>query len=58
MKKDGSGAAYLIKFVHVIGQQIDNLACSGLTQGHVTEAKRLEYRERENYILTLISSHT
>lgn len=42
MKKDGSGAAYLIKLVHVIGQQIDNLACSGLTQGHVTKAKCLE----------------
>lgn len=58
MKKGDSGAAHLIKLVHIIGQQIDDLACGGLAQGHITKAECLEERERQNYILALISSHT
>lgn len=42
MKKDCSGIAYLIKLVHIIGQQIDDLACSGLAHGRVTKAKCLK----------------
>lgn len=51
MKKDGSGAAYLIKLVHIIGQQIDDLACGGLAHGHVTKAKCLKIREGTRILL-------
>lgn len=59
MKKDCSSIAYLIKLVHIIGQQIDDLACGGLAHGHVTKAKCLKKgRERENHIPSLIPSLT
>lgn len=45
MKKDCSGAAYLIKLVHVIGQQVDDLARGSLAHGHVTKAECLKVRE-------------
>ena len=33
MEGDPSGAAYLIKSVHIVGQEVDYLACGGLPHG-------------------------
>lgn len=48
------GAAHLVKLVHVVGQQVDDLAGGGLPHGRVAEAKRLaQKRGRENYTPTV-----
>lgn len=57
-KEAPSGAAYLVKLVHVIGQQIDDLAGSSLSHGLVTKAKCLAETGMENYTPTVILSHT
>ena len=36
MEEDPSGAAHLVKPVHIVGQQVDYLACGGLSQGRAT----------------------
>lgn len=49
MEEDPSGAAYLVKPVHIVGQQVDNLACGGLPHGGATQAEVTEIRrETEN----------
>ena len=42
MEEDPSGPAYLVKPVHIVGQQVDNLACGGLPHGRATQAKCLK----------------
>ena len=42
MKDDPSGSAQLIKPVHIVGQQVDYLACGGLPHGQATQAKGLK----------------
>ena len=46
MEENPSGAAYLIKPVHIVGQQVDYLACGGLPHGRATQMK---YLVRERY---------
>lgn len=59
MEKDPPGAAYLIKPVHIVGQQVDYLACGGLPHGQVTQAKCLKQeRVTENWIPAVIPSHS
>ena len=58
MEEDPSGAAYLVKSVHIVGQQIDYLACGGLHHGWATQAKGLKWeRETEIQIPKVIPSH-
>ena len=33
MEENPSGAAYLIKSIYIVGQQVDYLACGGLPHG-------------------------
>ena len=42
MEEDPSEAAYLVKPVHIVGQQVDYLACGGLPHGRATQAKGLK----------------
>ena len=42
MEEDPSGEAYLIKPVHIIGHQVDYLACGGLPHRRATQVKRLK----------------
>ena len=42
MEEDSSGAAHLIKPVHIVGQQVDYLSCGGLPHGRATQAKGLK----------------
>ena len=42
MEENPSGAAYLIKPIYIVGQQVDYLACGGLPYGRVTQAKGLK----------------
>ena len=42
MEENPSGAAYLIKPVHIVGQQVDYLACGGLPHGRAIQAKCLK----------------
>ena len=42
MEEDPSGAAHLVKPVHIVGQQVDYLACGGLPHGRATQAKCLK----------------
>ena len=42
MEEDPSGAAYLVKLIHIVGQQVDYLACGGLPHGWATQAKGLK----------------
>ena len=59
MEDDPSGAAYLIKPVHIIGQQVDYLACGGLPHGWATQAKWLKWeKDTENRIPTMIPSQS
>jgi len=46
MEEDPSRAASLIKPVHIVGQQVDYLACDGLPHGQATQTKYL-VRERK-----------
>ena len=46
MEENPSGAANLIKPVHIVGQQVDYLACGGLPHGRATQTK---YLVRERY---------
>ena len=46
MEEDPSGAAHLVKPVHIVGQQVDYLACGGLPHGRATQTK---YLVRERY---------
>ena len=39
MEEDPSGTAHLIKPVHIVGQQVDYLACSGFPHGRATQVK-------------------
>ena len=43
MEEDPSGAAHLVKPVHIVGQQVDYLACGGLPHGWATQAKGLKW---------------
>ena len=45
MEENPSGAAYLIKPIYIVGQQVDDLACGGLPHGRATQTKYL-VRER------------
>lgn len=59
MQKASWGAADLVELVHIVGQQIDDLAGGRLPHGHVTEAKRLKQkRGTETYVAAGTSSHT
>ena len=42
MEEDPSGAAHLIKPVHIVGQQVDYLTCGGLPHGRATKAECLK----------------
>lgn len=57
MEEDPSGAAYLIKLVHVVGQQIDDLASRGLPHGRVTKAKGLT-QKRDRRVIFPQGGHT
>ena len=58
MEENPSGTAYLIKPVHIVGQQVDYLACGGLPHGWATQAKGLKReRETEIQIPKVIPSH-
>ena len=53
------GEAYLIKPVHIIGHQVDYLACGGLPHGGATQVKWLKWeKDTENRIPTVIPSHS
>ena len=57
MKDDPSGSAHLIKPVHIVGQQVDYLACGGLPHGRATQAKWLKWeKDTESRIPTVIPS--
>lgn len=59
LQKAPSGAADLVKLVHVIGQEIHDLAGGRLPHGPVTKAKPLKQKRGvEDYIPTVTSSHT
>ena len=58
MEENPSGTAYLIKPVHIVGQQVDYLACGGLPHGRATQAKGLKSeRETEIWIPKVIPTH-
>lgn len=38
---------YLVKLVDVVGEQVDNLACCGLSHGWAAEAKSLEKKNHD-----------
>ena len=42
MEEDPSEAAYLVKPVHIVGQQVDYLACGSFPHGQATQAKGLK----------------
>ena len=42
MEEDPSGAAYLVKLIYIVEQQVDYLACGGLPHGWATQVKGLK----------------
>ena len=55
MEEDPSGAAHLIKPLHIVGQQVDYLACGGLPHGWATQTKWLKWeKDIENRISAVI----
>ena len=51
--------AHLIKPVHIVGQQVDYLACGGLPHGWATQEKWLKWeKDTENRIPTVIQSQS
>ena len=57
MEEDPSGAAYLIKSFHIVGQQVDYLTCGGFPQGQVTQVKCLKREKILSWIPVVITSH-
>ena len=58
MEEYPSGAAHLVKPVHVVGQQVDYLACGGLSHGQATQTKYLVREDTENWIAKVIPSQS
>ena len=57
MEDDLSGAAYLIKPVHIVGQQADYLTCGSLPHGWATKVKCLKWeKDKQNWNPIVIPS--
>lgn len=58
MHRKRSPSSYLIKLVHIVGQQVDDLARGCLPHGHVTKTECLEEKKKGENRIAIFSPPT